>query len=246
MTPTRIGGLGAAIVLALGLGACTDGYGYSGLAVGYNGGYGDGYYGDPYYDAGYGGGYGAYGGYAPSYFGWYGDYYYPGTGVYVFDSNRRPYRWNNAQQRYWSQQQRYRGRDWNGQGSWNGFDRRNGRTDGWRGDGGGNQWQGRGRPDSDRARGNRRGGDRSGDGNGYAAGTPGQVTPGAQGYRGGRGERGTSAGEYYRNTPGTRSEGYRGDRTSAPPQPRSERQSGGRTSVTERQGRGAGGQVREQ
>lgn len=52
--------------LAFGTAACTDGYGYSGVGVGYGSA---GYYGDPYYDgfgyagyAGYPGGYGGYGG----------------------------------------------------------------------------------------------------------------------------------------------------------------------------------------
>ena len=85
--------------LAIGLGltttACTDGYGYSGVNVGYSN-YG-----------GYGGDY--YPGYASSsYYGWYGDYYYPGTGYYVYDQYRRPYRWNADQQRYWQGRQQYR------------------------------------------------------------------------------------------------------------------------------------------
>jgi predicted dehydrogenase len=72
---------------------CTDGYGYSGVSLGYGGG---GYYDTPY-AGGYGGGYG----YAPSYYGWYGDYYYPGTGGYVYDRYRRAHRWNDGQRRYW-------------------------------------------------------------------------------------------------------------------------------------------------
>lgn len=78
--------------LALGTAACTDGYGYSGVGVGY----GAGYYDDPYYA---GGGWG--GGYAPAYFGWYNEFYYPGTGVYVYDRYRRAYPWNVDQRRYW-------------------------------------------------------------------------------------------------------------------------------------------------
>ena len=62
---------------------------------------------------GYGGGYGSYGtssrvsvGYSNSpYWGWNDGYYYPGTGYYVYDSYRRPYRWNQVQQRYWSGRQ---------------------------------------------------------------------------------------------------------------------------------------------
>ena len=108
--------------------ACTDGYGYSGVNVGYGGGgYYDGGYGGY---GGYGGGYG-YGAY-PSYFGWYGDYYYPGTGIYVYDQYRRPYRWNDGQRRYWEQRRNgWRG-DRNFRNDWNGFDRSRG--DGWRGD----------------------------------------------------------------------------------------------------------------
>ena len=63
---------------------------------GYGAGYGAGY---PGY--GYGAGYPGYGyGYAP-YWGWYDDFYYPGTGYYVYDSYRRPHRWTDAQRRYW-------------------------------------------------------------------------------------------------------------------------------------------------
>lgn len=93
----RLGLVGLALAAGLSTAACNDGYGYGGLSAGYGAGYGGyGGYGDGFYDAGYGGY-----GYAPSYFGWYGDYYYPGTGVYVYDRYRRPYRWNGAQQRYW-------------------------------------------------------------------------------------------------------------------------------------------------
>ena len=77
---------GLAIGLGLGTTACTNGYGYNGVSVGYNSGYYDNGYGDP--------------GYA-SYYGWYGDYYYPGTGYYVYDRYQRPYRWNDGQRRYW-------------------------------------------------------------------------------------------------------------------------------------------------
>jgi hypothetical protein len=72
----------AALAAAAALTGCTDGYGYSGVGVGYASNLYDGYA----YSAGYG---------------WYGDYYYPGSGVFVYDQYRRPYRWNAAQQRYW-------------------------------------------------------------------------------------------------------------------------------------------------
>lgn len=113
---------------ALGVSACTDGYGYSGVSMGY----GDGYYGgDPYYGGGYGAvGYGGLG----SYYGWYGDYYYPGTGVYVYDRYRRPQRWSGDQQRYW-QQRRYGWHDRDVRDNWRDFGRdvRNERRD-YRGD----------------------------------------------------------------------------------------------------------------
>lgn len=97
MSLRRFGIAGLLIGLGLATSACTDGYGYSGVNVGYGGG---GYY-DPY-DTGYGyAGYGAgYGGLS-SYYGWSGNYYYPGTGVYVYDRNRGRHRWNDGQRRYW-------------------------------------------------------------------------------------------------------------------------------------------------
>jgi hypothetical protein len=97
---TRIGLVG---LLGLATVGCTDGYGYSGVGLGYGsaGYYDDGFgYGDPY---GGGYGYGGYG-YAPSYFGWYNDFYYPGSGIYVYDNNRRRFRWNDTQRRYWEGQ----------------------------------------------------------------------------------------------------------------------------------------------
>ncbi|WP_193752975.1 peptidase [Sphingomonas endophytica] len=75
--------------LLLGTSACTGGYGYSGVSVGA----GSGFYDDPYYAAGY----------APGYYGWYDNYYYPGTGAYVYDRYRRAYPWNDGQRRYWQQ-----------------------------------------------------------------------------------------------------------------------------------------------
>ncbi|MEG3123687.1 hypothetical protein [Sphingomonas sp. GB1N7] len=152
MLPTKMKFAALGLVAAVGLGGCVDDYGYGGMSVGYNnggyyGGYGDGYYGDGYgYPANY------YGGYGGGYFGWYGDYYYPGTGYYVYGRDRRPYRWNDQQRRYWEGR---RGNNWgNGQGrtNWQGFngdrgrDPQGGRPD-WRGDRRGFQ-QGQGtRPD---------------------------------------------------------------------------------------------------
>jgi len=119
------------------------GYGYGprssvSIGVGYGGygGYGYGEY--PY--GGYYGGYG-YGGYGYDPFGWYGDYYYPGTGIYVYDRSRTRHVWSGDQQRYWSQ----RRQQWQGHSgttstgeNWSGWDRshwRNGggstNTGGW-------------------------------------------------------------------------------------------------------------------
>jgi hypothetical protein len=74
-------------------------YGYGGGYGGYgynSGGYGYGGYGSPY---GYGAGYGS------PYYGWYNNYYYPGTGYYVYDSYRRPIRWSDSQRNYWLERQ---------------------------------------------------------------------------------------------------------------------------------------------
>ena len=57
------------------LGGCMDrGYGYD---VGYSAAWGD------------------------PYWGWYGDYYYPGTGIYIYDAQRHRHRWSDDQRRYW-------------------------------------------------------------------------------------------------------------------------------------------------
>jgi hypothetical protein len=96
----------AAILAAatFGLSACVyDNYGYGHVNVGYgHAGYYDDYY-DPYYGR-------------PTYYGWYNGYYYPGTGYYVYDQYRRPYRWDSYQQQYWHGRARgYRGdrvEDW--------------------------------------------------------------------------------------------------------------------------------------
>ena len=86
MSKSRLMLAGVALAAGLGLSACAeDGY-YSGVSVGYNsGGW------DPYY-----GGFSA-----DPYWGWYGDYYYPGTGYYVYDRNNRRHRWNDHQRGYW-------------------------------------------------------------------------------------------------------------------------------------------------
>lgn len=121
----RIGLIALIGGVSFGTVACTDGYGYGGASLGY----GSGYYADPYYaDGGYGG-YGGYGdGYGDGYgyggyggaFGWSNNFYYPGAGVYVYDQNRRRYRWNDAQRRYWQGRPGWRQ---NGRANWNGFQR---------------------------------------------------------------------------------------------------------------------------
>ena len=89
-------------VAALGLGACTTGYGYGGVFGGGSGYDGlqysstyDNYYGDPY-------GYRSVPyGYVGSGFGWSSGYYYPGNGVYVYDRYGGRRNWSAAQRGYW-------------------------------------------------------------------------------------------------------------------------------------------------
>jgi hypothetical protein len=99
--------IGLAGAVALGGCAYDDGD-YGGVSVG-SGYYGSGYYGG-YYDDYWGPGY-----YGPAY-GWYGDYYYPGSGYYVFDRGGRRHRWNDSQRRYWEGRrgQAHQGGHWRG------------------------------------------------------------------------------------------------------------------------------------
>ena len=108
-------------ILALAAGVSLGGCAYGGLGMGYgSGGYGPyGSYGyDPYYGGngisygirygnnGYGYspyGYSPYGGYGMPYYGWNNGYYYPGTGYYVYDSDRRPRVWSDAEKAYWTE-----------------------------------------------------------------------------------------------------------------------------------------------
>lgn len=115
---------------ALALGGCA--YGDLGVGMGY-GGLG-GYYGTGYgYPYGPYGGYGAYPGYyggfgyGMPYYGWYDDAYYPGTGIYVYDSYRRPRVWSDRERHYWTSRQqsiRTSGTGTRVQANWSGFDRR--------------------------------------------------------------------------------------------------------------------------
>ena len=110
----------ALLVAAAGLSLSGCAYGDLGIGAGYGDPYGYGYgpyggygtyagygYGSPYFGYGYGSPY--LGGYYGSPYGWYDNYYYPGTGYYVYDSYRRPSVWTDTQRRYWTQRvQRYR------------------------------------------------------------------------------------------------------------------------------------------
>lgn len=85
---------------ALSLGGCAGYYGYGGD---YYGGYG---YAGPYAGLGYSSGYygpysGGYG-YGYPYFGWYDNFYYPGAGVYVYDTYRRRHAMTTTQRAYWT------------------------------------------------------------------------------------------------------------------------------------------------
>jgi hypothetical protein len=85
-------------IAALGLAGCSsyydDGYGYSGLSVGY-------------------------GNYHRPYYGWYDGYYYPGTGYYIYDRWGSRYRWGDRYRNYWeSRRPSYRYRD-----NWSGYRR---------------------------------------------------------------------------------------------------------------------------
>jgi hypothetical protein len=82
---------------AFGLSGCVtdDGYGYGGVSLGYGGGY---YAGDPYW-------------------GWYDDFYYPGTGYYIYDRGGGRHRWSDSQRRYWESRRGSRA----GRENWSGF-----------------------------------------------------------------------------------------------------------------------------
>jgi hypothetical protein len=94
-----------AVAAAVGLSACTTGYGYNGVSVGVSSGYYDPYY-SGYGYGGYGYGYPRYGygyGYGINpYWGWYDGFYYPGTGFYIYDRYRRKHRWSDHHRRYWT------------------------------------------------------------------------------------------------------------------------------------------------
>ncbi len=106
MYASRIRAAGLVIAASLGLSACMSPYGYSSVGVGVGSG---GYYGDYGYGgyAGYGSPYGGYGYGYPSY-GWYDDFYYPGSGYYVYSRDGHRHRWSVAQRRYWESRRDHR------------------------------------------------------------------------------------------------------------------------------------------
>ncbi len=111
-----------ALAAAVTLGGCTtydDGYGYGSLSIGYGGGG----WCDPYWDDCYGSGW-----YGDPWWGWYDDFYYPGIGLFVYDSWGRPFRWSDRHRRFWEgRRHHWSGRDWNDRRweRWDGFrDRR--------------------------------------------------------------------------------------------------------------------------
>ena len=115
----------AALALTGGLmlGGCAYGVGnpygsYGGVSVGYGGAYGSPYggygYGSPYggygygspYGYGYGSPYGGFGnyvgyGYGGYPYGWNDGWYYPGSGYYVYDRDRRRRQLTDAERQYW-------------------------------------------------------------------------------------------------------------------------------------------------
>src|SRR5262249_23740695 len=123
----RIPYISVLAVGALALAGCADYYG-----AGYGGYYGSSYgYGSPYVGVVYSGGsfpfYGGYGyGYGSPY-GWYDDFYYPGTGTYVYDTSRRPHVMSTSQRTYWSRRSPAvrTGSSTSARANWSGFDRRN-------------------------------------------------------------------------------------------------------------------------
>ena len=84
---SRFMGAGLLVAATLGLGACStyDRYGYSDVRVGVN-------YGSPYYGSRYA---------RSGYYGWYDNFYYPGTGYYVYDRRGARHRWSSRHRDYW-------------------------------------------------------------------------------------------------------------------------------------------------
>jgi hypothetical protein len=88
----------APLLGAAALGGCASDYGYGGY--GYSAAWGD------------------------PYWGWYGDYYYPGTGIYIYDAHRRRHAWSDEQRHYWEgRRQGWHGPNRAGGSNWRDFRR---------------------------------------------------------------------------------------------------------------------------
>lgn len=189
--------VGLASAFALG-GCAYDDYGYGGVSVG------TGYYaGNGYYDD--------YGGYGPGgYGGWYNNFYYPGSGYYIYDRGGSRHRWDDGQRRYWESRRQARGNDGRGEGrpgNWNNGQGRPGNDRGqWRGN---NQ---NGRPDRGQWQGGRRGAQATPNaGNAVPQAQP-QPQPGASGSRWQQRQQGAGQAPTMRQDGGNR--GNRGNRGS--------------------------------
>jgi hypothetical protein len=68
-------------------------------------------------------------GYASPYYCWYDNYYYPGTGYYVYERSGKRHRWSDRQRRHWQS----RHGDRNRHDNWSGYHRGHDRDDrhGW-------------------------------------------------------------------------------------------------------------------
>jgi hypothetical protein len=102
MTRATLIRLGLIAGVAAAVAGCSDGY--------YNNGYYGGGIANPYYagPVGYGAEY--YGGIGYPAYGVYNDFYYPGSGIYVFDRDGRRREWNEDERRHWE----YRGNNFHG------------------------------------------------------------------------------------------------------------------------------------
>lgn len=120
MSFTHLRNLALVAVGAVSLAGCAGVGPYYGASVGLGNGYNDPYYNNGYSPYGSYGGYGGYGSYGSPYGynsaygygapsgGWYQGYYYPGTGAYVYDQQRRRVRLSDSQRRYWERQRALR------------------------------------------------------------------------------------------------------------------------------------------
>lgn len=52
------------------------------------------------------------------YYGWYDDYYYPGSGYYVYDRVGRRHSWTDSQRRYWEGRRGDRRENWRNRENW--------------------------------------------------------------------------------------------------------------------------------